>query len=111
MSNEVVNVAELKKEINKIYQSYLIKGIFYDEPLEEVIEAIKKLKFAVSEENAIYRPQWIERKYSTTLDPCCYDYKCSICGHLEEFPHITCPKCKTTIDEVVTIKNTIQRLV
>ena len=34
MSNEVVNVTELKQEINKIYQSYLMKGIFYKEGLD-----------------------------------------------------------------------------
>lgn len=111
MNNEVINVNELKQEINKIYKKYMMKGIFYDEPLEEVVEIIKKLKFVVSEDNAKYRPQWIERMYGTTLDPCCYDYKCSVCGQLEEIPYTVCPKCKTAINEVVTIKNTIQRLV
>ena len=55
MGNEIVNVAGLKREINKIYQKYLMKGIFYDEPLEEVLELIDKLKKTEKKENTLRR--------------------------------------------------------
>lgn len=44
MGNEVISVKDLKREIQEIYEKYLMKGIFYDEVLEDVIKVIDKLK-------------------------------------------------------------------
>lgn len=110
MGNEVVNVKDLKREIEEIYEKYLMKGIFYDEVLEDVIKSIDKFKYVISEENSKYRAQWKQRMYGTTLDPCCYEYECSVCGNREEIPIVVCPQCNTSIKEIVNINNKIERM-
>ena len=110
MGNEVISVKDLKREIQEIYEKYLMKGIFYDDVLEDVIKVIDKLKYITSEENSKHRTQWIQRMYGTTLDPCCYEYECSVCGNREEVPIVVCPQCNTPIKEIVNINNKIERM-
>jgi rubrerythrin len=110
MGNEVINVKDLKREIEEIYEKYLMKGIFYDEVLEDVIKVIDKLKYIASEENSKHRTQWKQRIYGTTLDPCCYEYECSVCGNREDIPAVICPHCNTPIKEIVNINNKIERM-
>ena len=42
---------------------------------------------------------WIAHMYGTTLDPCCYEYICSLCGKSNDIPASFCPNCYKPMEE------------